>query len=86
MLSHPDFKRSSTCARYLKVLEERNFPAFPAFTIEGKQLTTDWLRNHGGMQRPIFINGGRDSIRLNVPEAKRVSEILMHIGEDHPVK
>ena len=86
MLSDPQLKRTSSCSRYLRILEERIFPLFPATLVEGKALTVSWLQEHDGMSRPILVDGNKDTIRLSAPDAKKVSDIVSLIGSDHPVK
>lgn len=49
-------------------------------------MSQDWLRFNGGMKRPILIIGRKETIKLVVPDAAKVSDILIDIGYDYPVK
>ena len=67
-------------------MRDRNFPQFPVEKVEGKSFTLEWLRKNSGMSRPILINGTKESIRLEVPAATAVSQIVNDIGKDTPIK
>ena len=42
---------------FLQILNERTFPEFPIDKVEGKHLTSKWLKQNDGFKRPVLVEG-----------------------------
>lgn len=81
MLSAAEFKRTAEpdVPSRFSFLRERQFPQFPANIIDdGGLLTYEWIRENSGQTRPIVVRD-KESIKLIVPDATKLSDIMREL-------